>query len=117
MWWVVTETGDVLLQGSESDDEDNEVARDEEIGEIRVRRSTMQKMLGRRHRTKKEALPKLSLKELLKLNKPDWLLVLIGVVCSAVIGCLFPLMAILFSEVLRVGLSLIQQCKMSLSPL
>ena len=46
---------------------------------------------------------KVSFKELLKLNLPDWPLVLIGVILSALIGCLFPLMAILFSEVLRVS--------------
>ena len=63
----------------------------------------MRKMLGRRHRTKKEELPKVSFLQLLKLNRPDWLLVLIGVIGSAIIGCLFPLMAILFSEVLNVS--------------
>ena len=41
--------------------------------------------------------------ELLKLNRPDWLFVLVGIVCSALIGCLFPLIAIPFSEVLRVS--------------
>ena len=41
--------------------------------------------------------------ELVKLNQPDWLFVLVGVVCSALIGCLFPLIAVPFSEVVRVS--------------
>ena len=94
--------GSALPQGSDLEDEDNDVTHDEEAGEIHMRRSTMRKMLGRRHRTKKEKLPKVPFKQLLKLNKPDWIFVLVGVICSAVIGCLFPLMAILFSDVLAV---------------
>lgn len=91
-----------LPQGSE-DEEEDDVAQDEEGVEVHVRRSTLRKMIGRRHRTKKEKVPKVPFTQLLKLNKPDWPLVLIGVLCSAVIGCLFPLMAILFSDVLRVS--------------
>lgn len=75
-----------------------------EGGEVHIRRSTLRKMVGRRHRTKKEKIEKVSFMELIKLNKPDWPFVLIGVICSAVIGCLFPLMAILFSGVLAVSL-------------
>ena len=41
--------------------------------------------------------------ELLKLNKPDWIFVMLGVVFSVLIGCLFPVMAVPFSEVYRVG--------------
>ena len=40
--------------------------------------------------------------ELLKLNIPDWYLVIVGVFCSTVLGALFPLMAILFSGLLEV---------------
>ena len=79
------------------------MTRDEEAGEIHHRRSTMTKMLRRRHRTKKEKLPTVPFRELLKLNKPDWHLVLLGVICSAIIGCLFPLMAVLFRDVLAVS--------------
>ena len=50
-----------------------------------------------------EGIQKVSFKELIKLNFPDWHFVLVGIFFSAVIGALFPLMAILFSEVLRVG--------------
>lgn len=77
--------------------------QDEEVSGTHIKNSTMKKMLGRRHRIKKEKVQRVPFTQLLKLNKPDWLLVLIGVLCSAVIGCLFPLMAILFSEVLRVS--------------
>ena len=41
--------------------------------------------------------------ELVKLNQPDWLFILVGVVYSALIGCLFPLIAVPFSEVVRVS--------------
>ena len=50
----------------------------------------------------KERLQRVSFTQLLKLNKPDWILVLVGVVCSAVFGCLFPLMATFFGDVLGV---------------
>lgn len=50
----------------------------------------------------KERLQRVSFAQLLKLNKPDWYLVLIGVVFSAAMGCLFPLMATLFGDVLGV---------------
>ena len=51
----------------------------------------------------KRKVTRTSFMELLKLNRPDWLFVLVDVVCSAFIGCLFPLIAIPFSEVLRVS--------------
>ena len=50
-----------------------------------------------------EGIQEVSFKELLKLNLPDWYFVLIGIIFSAIIGALFPLISILFSEVLRVG--------------
>ena len=81
--------------------EEEEVEEEEEEGlSTRKRRS----LLSRRQRKQKEkeSLPPVSFLELLKLNIPDWYLVLIGIVCSALFGCLFPLMSILFSEVLRV---------------
>ena len=77
--------------------------QDEEVSGTHIKNSTVKKMLGRRHRTKTEKVQKIPFTQLLKLNKPDWPLVVVGVLCSAVIGCLFPLMAILFSEVLRVS--------------
>ena len=47
--------------------------------------------------------PEVSFLELLKLNKPDWYLVLVGVIGSAITGCLFPLMSVIFGSVLRVS--------------
>lgn len=41
----------------------------------------------------------------MKLNRPDWHFVLLGIFMSAMVGCLFPLMAILFSELLEVGVA------------
>ena len=43
--------------------------------------------------------------EMLKLNKPDWLVVLVGVIFSSLLGSLFPIMAVLLSEVFRVRMS------------
>ena len=51
----------------------------------------------------KHASVRTLLVELVKLNQPDWLFILVGVVCSALIGCLFPLISVPFSEVLRVS--------------
>lgn len=50
-----------------------------------------------------EELPQVSLIELLKLNIPDWYLVLPGVIFFGLMGALFPTLSILFSEVLRVN--------------
>ena len=44
-------------------------------------------------------------KDLLKLNAPDWHLVTTGIIMSTAVGCLFPLMSILFSEMLEVCVS------------
>ena len=73
-------------------EEDDKAAKAVEGGETEKRRPSM----------KKEKPPSISYLQLLKLNKPDWFLVLVGVLFSAVIGCLFPLISLLFSEVLRV---------------
>lgn len=60
-----------------------------------------------------------STKELLKLNIPDWFLVVPGVVGSAIIGVLFPTIAILFSGVLEVRavslLACLRVCSSSLA--
>ncbi len=53
--------------------------------------------------TSDKNLRKVSTKELFQLNMPDWPLVLTGIILSAFIGTLFPLMAVLFSDVLRVS--------------
>ena len=49
-----------------------------------------------------DPLVEVTFTELLKLNIPDWYLVILGVFCSTVLGALFPLMAILFSGLLEV---------------
>ena len=56
----------------------------------------------------RERLQRVSFVQLLKLNKPDWYLVLIGMVFSTAMGCLFPLMATFFGDVLRVCTTLYQ---------
>ena len=52
-----------------------------------------------------EELEKISFLEVLRLNKPDWPYVLVGVAASAFIGAIFPAMAPLFSEILQVRAS------------
>lgn len=49
---------------------------------------------------------------LLQLNKLDWPLVLVGIVFSGLTGCLFPVMAIPFSEALRVSSPLLNHASM-----
>lgn len=49
-----------------------------------------------------ERLKRVSFAQLLKLNKPDWYLVLVGILLSTAMGCLFPLMATFFGDVLGV---------------
>ena len=49
-----------------------------------------------------DPLVEVTFKELLKLNLPDWYLVVSGVLASAILGALFPVMSILFSGILEV---------------
>ena len=63
------------------------------------------------------AIQRVSFAQLLKLNKPDWYIVLIGIVFSAAMGCIFPVMAIYFGDVLGVctvfsQVSIIILCKL-----
>lgn len=90
--------------------EEEEVAPEEENEndertKVKMHSSTVRRLIRRRHKVPDSDVQRrpVSFKELLKLNVPDWPLVLIGVILSAIIGCLFPLMAVLFSEVLRVS--------------
>ena len=50
----------------------------------------------------KEKLQRVSFAQLLQLNKPDWFFILVGVISSAAIGCLFPVMATFFGDALGV---------------
>ena len=49
-----------------------------------------------------ESLKPIPFKDLIKLNLPDWFLVIPGIICAAGIGIMFPLMAVLFSGFLEV---------------
>ena len=79
-----------------------------ETGTKRVkRRGSLVKLL---HRSRKDStdgeideLDQIKLLELLALSLPDWYLVLLGVICAALLGALFPLMSIIFSGVLEVS--------------
>ena len=73
------------------------------------RRSSLVELL---HRSRKDSaddevedpeLEQVKFHELLALNLPDWYLVLLGVICSALLGALFPLMAVVFSGFLDVS--------------
>ena len=70
---------------------------------------TVQLTSGRANGTSKnsgqlneEPLKPIPFKDLIKLNVPDWFLVIPGIVCAAGLGIMFPLMAILFSGFLEV---------------
>ena len=82
-----------------------EVEDDAEEGGTSKRhsRGSWWKLLWKKKAAGDEDLPQISFWELLKLNQKDWYLVLVGVVMSAILGCLFPILAILFSDVLRVS--------------
>lgn len=51
----------------------------------------------------KKAVPEVPFKELLKLNAPDWIFVLIGIIFSTANGTIFPLIAVPSSEILKVN--------------
>ena len=79
---------------------------DVEEGKIsRSRWSKWGKSKGQR-KLEEEGIQEVPFKELIKMNLPDWHFVLFGIIFSGVIGVLFPLISILFSEVIRVGQSL-----------
>ena len=52
---------------------------------------------------KVDELDQIKFHELLALNLPDWYLVLLGVISSALLGALFPLMSVIISGVLEVS--------------
>ena len=103
------------MRFEEEELEDVEV---EEELEVKGKRRTSLRRLMKRQKQEEDEFkpPPVSFLELLKLNAPDWPFVLIGVVFSAIIGCLFPLMAILFSTALQVGEGWSQQHGMHTSP-
>ena len=87
------------------DDQAQEVSGEEDKRtKVKMRPATVRRLIRRRVKPEGGAHRRnVSFKELLKLNRPDWPLVLVGVILSSFIGCLFPLMAVLFGEVLRVS--------------
>ena len=80
-----------------------------ETGKKGAERKSGRKRLLRRSRRSPddddevEELDQIKFLELLALNLPDWYLVVLGVLGSALLGALFPLMAVIFSGVLEVG--------------
>ena len=78
---------------------------DVEEGEFPRHRKSKWGQSKHQRKLQAEGIQEVSFKELIKLNLPDWHLVLAGIIGSAIIGALFPLISILFSEVLRVGQS------------
>lgn len=75
---------------------------DREVAEASIRREEAEPVIDAGQLAVKERLQRVSFTQLLKLNKPDWYLVLTGIVFSAAIGCLFPFAAILFGDFLEV---------------
>lgn len=84
--------------------EEKEVRKNQPLEEKEVAKSSSAQFVNRSNTQDDHSeLRKVSFKDLLLLNKPDWPLVLIGVVASAATGALFPAMSPLFSEILRVS--------------
>ena len=71
------------------------------------KRSSLVKLLPRSRKDstdgEAEEPQQLRFLELLALNLPDWYLVLLGVICASLLGALFPVMAVVFSGFLKVG--------------
>nr|CAD7261440.1 unnamed protein product [Timema shepardi] len=47
---------------------------------------------------------KSSMMEVLRLNKQEWPYIMIGCICSIIMGCAFPIFAVLFGEILGVSI-------------
>lgn len=77
---------------------------DEQVAEAPVRREEAGAVTDVSQPAIKERLQRerVSLAQLLKLNQPDWYIVLVGIVFSAAMGCMFPVLAIFLGDVLRV---------------
>lgn len=110
-YWVTWVGGSVgkplpLPQVDEPEEEvvEEEEGKEDDRAKVKMRPSTVRRLVRRRQKVREEDLKQkpVTFRELLKLNLPDWPLVLIGVIMSAIIGVLFPLQAILFSDILRV---------------
>ena len=71
---------------------------EDEDGE-KVRRASIKGLLKK---DPEEAVRPVTFKELLRLNVPDWPFVLVGVLFSGALGTFFPIISILFSNILSV---------------
>lgn len=79
----------------------------EEGGPVQRRKSMgvsrfMSKIRFRKKEEEDEDLPSVPWLELIKLNLPDWYLVIPGVLAAGSIGALFPCLAVIFSGALAV---------------
>ncbi|XP_071446273.1 ATP-dependent translocase ABCB1 [Hetaerina americana] len=52
--------------------------------------------------TKKEKETKATMTEIIKLNKPEWVYIMIGGLTSAIMGCSMPIFSIIFGDILGV---------------
>ena len=60
------------------------------------------KLRGKKKDEDDASLPPVPVKDLVKLNLPDWYLVIPGVIAAGLIGMLFPMLAVVFSGALEV---------------
>ena len=61
------------------------------------------KLRGKKKDEDAEDIPPVPFKDMLKLNLPDWYLVIPGVVSASLIGVMFPALAVLLSGALGVS--------------
>lgn len=47
-----------------------------------------------------EKINSVPMMEILKLNKPEWLHIVVATICSFIMGCAMPIFAVLFGDVL-----------------
>jgi len=116
---VTRQMGNKEEEDEEKKEEADNDAKDEELPPKLERRDsvvrTLQRQLSNRFSPKKRAIsitedeaavkddvPKVAMGRLMRENSPEWLFILIGVVCSTAMGALMPIFAILFGNVLGV---------------
>ncbi|KAH8236955.1 hypothetical protein KR038_001099 [Drosophila bunnanda] len=99
------------LSDEESDDDDDEEEDEEEDGQPELqtgssrdsgfRASTRRKRRSQRRNKKKkqkEVVPKVSFTQLMKLNAPEWRLMVVGGIASVMHGSTFPLWGLFFGD-------------------
>ena len=50
-----------------------------------------------------DTTPSVSVLEILKKNKPEWLFIVVACIGSVVVGCSMPLFAVLFGDIMEVS--------------